>query len=181
MRVFPLFMLYFRGLIIYLRIKISGGICKSIPRVDKNLSFKYPPHKGIYIGENCFFGPNVMIEVPYYAKLKIGSNASFASNTVISSETSIDIGDNCLFAEFISIRDAEHSYRKNLLIKQQELLSDKVIIESDVWIGRGVCVLMGCKISQGSIIGANSLIKNKTTKPYAIYVGIPAREIGERY
>lgn len=165
---------------VFLRVNAFGGICKSIPRVDKNFSFKYPPHRGIYIGKKCSFGPNVMIEVPYYAKLKIGDNVSFASNTVISSEISINIGDNCLFAEFISIRDAEHSYQKKMLIKEQELISDEVIIESDVWIGRGACVLMGCKISQGSIIGANSLIKNKITKPYAIYVGIPAKEIGMR-
>ena len=173
-------MLYFRGLIVYIKIKGSGGTCKSIPRVSRNFIFKYPPHKGISIGKSCYFGPNLMIEVPYYAKLIIGNNVSFASNIIISSEECISIGNDCLFAEFVSIRDAEHSSEKKVLIRQQKLIYDDVIIENDVWIGRGACVLMGCKIRQGSIIGANSLIKNKETNPYTIYVGIPAREIGIR-
>lgn len=173
-------MLYFRGLIVYFKIKGCGGMCGSIPRVSKNFIFKYPPHKGISIGKNCYFGPNVMIEVPYYAKLLIGNKVSFASNTVISSEECIRIGDNCLFAEFVSIRDAEHSYEKKIFIREQKLISNEVIIETDVWIGRGACILMGCKIRTGSIIGANSLIKNKDTNPYTIYVGIPVKEIGIR-
>jgi UDP-3-O-[3-hydroxymyristoyl] glucosamine N-acyltransferase len=171
---------YIRGLVFFVKITICGGKCYSIPRVHKNLIFKYPPHKGVIVGKNCYFGPNILIEVPIYAKLSIGDNVSFASNVIISSDNSISIGSNCLVAEFVSIRDAEHNYSRNNFIKNQSLISEPVIIESDVWIGRSSCVLMGSKITEGCIIGANSLIKRKTTNPFTIYVGIPVKEFSKR-
>lgn len=171
---------YLRGIVLFIKINICGGKCYSVPRVHKNVVFKYPPHNGIVIGKNCYFGPNMLIDVPHYAKLIIGDNVSFASNVVISSDNSISIGNNSLVAEFVSIRDAEHGYLRNDYIKNQDLISEPVIIESDVWIGRSSCILLGSKIKQGCIIGANSLIKRKTTNTYSIYVGAPVKEISKR-
>ncbi len=171
---------YIRGVFLFIKINICGGKCYSIPRVHKNVIFKYPPHSGIVIGKRCHFGPNIFIDVPDYAKLTIGDNVSFAFSVVISSDNSISIGNNSLVAEFVSIRDAEHSYIKNDYIKSQGLISEPVVIESDVWIGRSSCILLGSIIKQGCIIGANSLIKRKTTDTYSIYVGSPVKEISKR-
>lgn len=54
-----------------------------------------------------------------------------------------------------------------------------IIIEDDVWIGAVVKVLDGVTIAQGCVIGANSVV-TKSTEPYGIYVGIPARKIKSR-
>lgn len=54
-----------------------------------------------------------------------------------------------------------------------------IIIEDDVWIGAGVKVLDGVTIAQGCVIGANSVV-TKSTEPYGIYVGVPARKIKSR-
>ena len=85
-----------------------------------------------------------------------------------------------MVAEFVSIRDAEHNYLRDDFIKNQSLISEAVVIESDVWIGRSSCVLLGSRITTGCIIGANSLVKRKTTTPFTIYVGVPAKEISKR-
>jgi acetyltransferase-like isoleucine patch superfamily enzyme len=174
------FLEHFRGLLLCIKINVCGGKCYFIPRVNKNLTFKYPPHNGIVIGKKCYFGPNIVIDVPDYAKLIVGDNITFASNIVISSAKSISIGSYSLIAEFVSIRDSEHYYSRNEFIKNQELISEPVIIESDVWIGRSTCILLGSVIKQGSVIGANSLIKRKTTDSYSVYVGVPVREIAKR-
>lgn len=58
---------------------------------------------------------------------------------------------------------------------------DRLIeIGSDVWIGCNVTILRGCKIGNGAIVGANSLV-NKDVPPYAIVVGSPARIVKYRF
>lgn len=54
----------------------------------------------------------------------------------------------------------------------------KLVIEDDVYIGAR-CVIMPVTIGKGAIIGAGSFV-NKDLEPWGIYVGSPARKIGER-
>jgi len=53
-------------------------------------------------------------------------------------------------------------------------------IGNDVWIGSGVAICDGVRIHDGAIVGAGSLV-NKDIEPYAIYAGVPAKKIGERF
>lgn len=52
-----------------------------------------------------------------------------------------------------------------------------VIIESDVWVGDGAKILKGVLLGKGCIIGAGCVVV-KSTEPYDIYVGVPARKVG---
>lgn len=45
-----------------------------------------------------------------------------------------------------------------------------ILIESDVWIGAAAIILDGAKLSEGSVIGAGSVI-NRYTPPYCIATG----------
>jgi galactoside O-acetyltransferase len=54
-----------------------------------------------------------------------------------------------------------------------------VIIEEMVTLGTNAVVMPGVTLAQGSIIGANSLV-TKSTEPWTIYVGSPARAIKKR-
>ena len=53
------------------------------------------------------------------------------------------------------------------------LLSSKIIIEDDAWIGTGTIILPGVIIGKKSIIGAGSLV-SKDVKPNSIFKGVPA-------
>ena len=55
----------------------------------------------------------------------------------------------------------------------------KIFIGNDVWIGAGAKILKGVKIGNGAIIGAASVV-NKNVPKNKIFVGSPARLIGER-
>lgn len=50
----------------------------------------------------------------------------------------------------------------------------------DVWVGERVTCLPGVKIANGSVIGAGSVV-TKSTEPYGIYVGNPAKLIRYRF
>ena len=55
-----------------------------------------------------------------------------------------------------------------------------VSIEDDVWIGAHVTILKGVTIGRGSVIAAGCVV-NKSTPPYSISVGVPAKMIKFRF
>jgi acetyltransferase-like isoleucine patch superfamily enzyme len=142
--------------------------------------FKYAPHGGIHIGNKCFIGPNCTIDVPPGAELVIGDNVGFTAGVLLSSQKSICIGNDCLIAEWVSIRDAQHNFRVGTAIRLQGLSALPVVIESDVWIGRASCIIYGAVLQHGCVVGANSFVKGSTLDANGIYVGTPVRKSGSR-
>ena len=59
-------------------------------------------------------------------------------------------------------------------------LKGDTVIGNDVWIGQNAVILPGVHISNGAIIGANSIVGNDV-EPYTIVVGNPARVIRRRF
>ncbi|MBU1110116.1 CatB-related O-acetyltransferase [Patescibacteria group bacterium] len=56
----------------------------------------------------------------------------------------------------------------------------KTIIENDVWIGEGVCILSGIRICNGAVIGARAVV-TKDIPPYAVVAGNPMKIIRFRF
>ncbi|KYG77048.1 galactoside O-acetyltransferase [Roseivirga ehrenbergii] len=57
-------------------------------------------------------------------------------------------------------------------------IGGKLVVGDDVYIGAR-SVIMPVTIGEGAVIGAGSFV-NKDCEPYGIYVGSPAKKIGER-
>lgn len=53
-------------------------------------------------------------------------------------------------------------------------------IGEDVWIGHRAIILAGATIGRGAIVGAGAVVTSDVP-PYAIFGGVPARQIGERF
>ena len=64
-------------------------------------------------------------------------------------------------------------------LKYRTIINNPVVFEDYATLGVNCVVLPGVTLSEGTIVGANSLV-TKTTKPWTIYAGSPAREIGPR-
>lgn len=54
-----------------------------------------------------------------------------------------------------------------------------ITIQNDAWIGRNCTIFAGVTIANGCVIGANSTV-TKSTEPYGVYVGSPARLVKYR-
>lgn len=173
-------LLMFRGTQIKLLITIFGGKCQRGLLVGKGFSFRYPPNSGIKIGHNVYFGKNTCLAITDQGLFTVGDNTAFTGEILISVAQKVEIGRNTLIGEFVSIRDGDHQYEMSQLIKEQPISALPIVIEDDVWIGRGVAILKGSHISKGSIIGANAVVKS-FIPPYAIAAGIPAKVIKYRY
>ena len=63
--------------------------------------------------------------------------------------------------------------------KYKDEIFAKVVLERHVIVGANSTILPGVTISEGCSIGAMTLV-NKSTDPWGIYVGNPARRIKER-
>ena len=132
-----------------------------------------------FINKNVKIGTNVVIypDVMFFGDglIDIGDNVVIGNGTIIYSSKmgGVIIKSNTLIAAHCYIIDMDHGISKENIIKKQENSISKVIIEEDCWIGAGAKILKGSIIKQGSVIGAQSVVKS-TTLPYSINVGIPS-------
>ena len=120
---------------------------------------------------------------------------SYLSATSITRYTiplnKITIGKFCSVAQnvkFIGANNHRHdwitSYPLELLINNQKNSHENqprnIAVGNDVWIGEGATIMPGVHLSDGCVIGTNSLV-TKSTKPYGIYGGNPAKLIKYRF
>jgi acetyltransferase-like isoleucine patch superfamily enzyme len=118
----------------------------------------------------------------YGGSIKIGSYCSINPYTIIYGHGSgTIIGNNVMIAGHCMVIPANHNFsRIDIPINQQGIHSNGIIIEDDVWIGAGCQILDGITIGKGSIIAAGSVL-NKSTNPYSVMAGIPAKLIKTRF
>lgn len=126
-----------------------------------------------YLGENC----NIDGSIGKYCS--IGSNVKTVSGKHPTSD-------------FVSTHPAFFSLRKqagftyvNRQLYNEIVYADtancySVIIGNDAWIGNGVTILEGIKIGDGAIVATGAIV-TKDVEPYAIFAGIPAKKIGQRF
>ena len=171
---------YGRGYFFKLYIILLGGQCGSRNKIASGVYWKYPPHKGIKIGNCVDIGPCTYFDVPPGASLVIGDHVKLTCGAVISAANSVNIGSSTLIAEYTSIRDSEHRFKADNEIKSQGLKLGSISIAEDVWIGRNASIFSNSDIRRGVVIGAGSMCKNATYEVNGVYVGTPALKLKER-
>ncbi|MDA7490974.1 CatB-related O-acetyltransferase [Synechococcus sp. AH-707-M23] len=108
-------------------------------------------------------------------------------NTCVDSFVSI--GDNVSIGlsshplQYVSLSPVFLSHRDSVKKKfaKFEYYPDlKTNVQSDAWIGKGAFIKSGVTIAVGSVVGMNSVL-TKSTLPYGIYAGNPAKLIRFRF
>ena len=115
----------------------------------------------------------------YMGRISLGRKVLINSNTYIYGKGGIEIGNNVLISPNCSIVAGDHNIDPNLPIIEQSPKAEKIIINSDCWIGSNCVVVGGVSVGKGAIIGAGAVV-TKNIEPYSINVGVPAKKIGER-
>jgi virginiamycin A acetyltransferase len=140
-------------------------------------------------GSCLTIGPGVVIDS--FVKVKwaggtadivIGEGSYINSGTVIYSGNGVVIGRHVLIAANCVLAAVNHEYRsRDRLIIEQRFGPSRggILVEDDVWLGAGVIVLDGAVIRKGAVVGAASLVRDELEQ-YGVYVGNPARKIGDR-
>ena len=117
--------------------------------------------KGVSLGQNVFVGNKVSIG----DKCKIQNNVSVYDNVTL--EEGVFCGPSMVFTNVYNPRsliERKNEYR-NTLIKKGATL------------GANCTIVCGVTIGEYAFIGAGAVI-NRDVKPYALMVGVPAKQIG---
>ena len=111
---------------------------------------------------------------------ELGKNSYLSHHVIIGVNEKVSIGDNCMVASYVSIRDTDHKFDdlKTPMINQG-IKTSPITIEDNVWIGHGAVITKGVTIESGAIIAANAVISKDVPKN-AIMGGVPAKIIKYR-
>lgn len=89
-------------------------------------------------------------------------------------------------AEGLKVSTGNHAmilgrfYRSITEKEKPQGLDKDVVVESDVWIGRNVTLLSGVTVGRGCTVAASAVV-TKSTPPYCVIAGIPARPIKRKW
>ena len=122
---------------------------------------------GARIGLNCSFGQNVFVgnRVVIGNNCKIQNNVSVYDNVIL--ENDVFCGPSMVFTNVYNPRSAvsrKDEYR-NTLIKRGATL------------GANSTIVCGVTVGEYAFVAAGAVI-NRNVKPYALMVGVPAKQIG---
>jgi acetyltransferase-like isoleucine patch superfamily enzyme len=94
----------------------------------------------------------------------------------------VAIGKYTLLANNVSIIGGDHKYNipgRPIGCSGRDVVKPTAI-GSDAWIGAYSIVMAGVTIGDGAIIAAGSVV-TKNVEPFAIYGGVPAKKIKDRF
>ena len=147
--------------------------------IEKNVKIDVLYGGYVKIGENCELRNGAQL-LTYGGNIEIGDNSSINPYTIVYGQGNIKIGNYVRIAAHCVLIPSNHTFIDlSKPIYLQPLSKKGIIIKDDVWIGCGVRILDGVTIAKGCVIGAGSVV-TKSTEPYGIYVGIPAKKIKSR-
>lgn len=122
---------------------------------------------GAKIGERCSLGQNVFVgnKVVIGNNVKIQNNVSVYDNVTL--EDDVFCGPSMVFTNVYNPRSAvsrKDEYRNT-------------VVKRGVTLGANCTIVCGVTIGEYAFVGAGAVI-NRDIKPYALMVGVPAKQIG---
>ena len=136
--------------------------------------------RNIVIGDNFVALGHLYLFAHDGGFVQIGDNCSVNTNVQIGGAFGrIVIGNNVIIAPNVVIRAADHGIRRGAPMRYQPHSHGQIIIEDDVWIGSNAVVTADVTLARGTVVGAGAVV-TRSTEPYSIVAGVPARKIGER-
>jgi UDP-2-acetamido-3-amino-2,3-dideoxy-glucuronate N-acetyltransferase len=129
---------------------------------------------GLFVGSFVHVRPNVTVGENVELRdgvwlgpgVKIGNRVRVFNKAIVSTETrlmdDIYIGPGAAFANAKFFKTGGY---------------DSPVVENGVRVGMNATILPGVVLGEGCVIGAGAVV-TKNTKPFTVYMGVPAREVG---
>lgn len=181
---------FYKHQILYQDVFAKKEFVNSISKASADCQIKYPFYllggKHVSVGSNFIAGPGLRIEAwdkyqnqNFEPQILIGDNVVLNFNVHIGAIDLIQIGNYVLIGSNVLITDHSHGSPTAEELSTPPLLrplSSKgpTIIEDNVWICEGACILSGVKVGKGAIIGANSVVARDVAAGDVVG-GVPAR------
>jgi len=108
--------------------------------------------------------------------LTIGRSSFVGFGTVTACKERISIGDFALIADYVTIRDQNHSYGLRTPMSESGFETSAIAIGTNVWIGAKVTITRGVVIGDNVVVGAKTVI-TKDIPANTVVGGVPSRII----
>jgi acetyltransferase-like isoleucine patch superfamily enzyme len=149
-----------------------SGIPGEIGCFLRNRFYGFRPEKGVRVLSH--------VVIYYPRNLSLGKNTGIAAQCQLNAAGGIEIGNNVLVGPGAILWSQSHSWENaEILICDQGWKRKPIVIGDDVWIGAGAIVLPGVHLAEGTVVAAGAVV-TKSTEPYTLVAGVPARPIGRR-
>jgi UDP-2-acetamido-3-amino-2,3-dideoxy-glucuronate N-acetyltransferase len=117
--------------------------------------------KGVSLGQNVFVGN----------KVKIGDNCKIQNNVSVYDNVCLEEGVFCGPSMVFT-----NVYNPRSLIERKSEYRDTVV-RKGATLGANCTIICGVTIGEYAFVGAGALI-NRDVKPFALMVGVPAKQVG---
>jgi carbonic anhydrase/acetyltransferase-like protein (isoleucine patch superfamily) len=149
-------------------------------RVKSSASIEVGQGGSVVIGDHCLIEEHVLFRTGGGGRITLGDHVSINPFTILHGQGTLTVGNHVRIASQCAIVSFNHVFRdRDAPIHTQGLSRKGVVIEDDVWIGAHATVLDGVHIAKGCVIAAGAVVA-RSTKPFGVYAGVPARRIKER-
>lgn len=148
-------------------------------------------HESCYVDENVTIGENTKIW--HFSHIlsgsNIGTNCSFGQNCVVGPKVNIGNGvkvqNNISIYEGVEVEDdvflgpsmvfTNVTNPRAFIVRREEF--KKTVLKKGCSVGANASIVCGVTIGEYALIGSGTVV-NKDVKPFALMVGVPARQIG---
>mgnify|MGYP000735792795 FL=1 len=117
--------------------------------------------QGVSLGQNVFVGNKVVIG----DRCKVQNNVSVYDNVTL--EEGVFCGPSMVFTNVYNPR--------SLIERKSEYRN--TVVKKGATLGANCTIVCGVTIGEFAFVGAGAVV-NKDVKPYALMVGVPARQVG---
>lgn len=169
-----------RGALALLRAEHPGLDLPASVLVEPDVRWRLDTAARVAIGAGSRLRRGCEFKADAGAQLVIGRNVHLGPGTTISALADVRIGDDCLIAERVSIRDHDHGLA---LVDGQSAdtpyhargyQTAPVVLGRNVWLGGGVTIVKGVTLGDNCVVGANAVV-TKSFPANCIVAGVPAR------
>lgn len=128
---------------------------------------------GAKVGEGCRIDPGARIWAPW--NLEMGDYVAIAKSVDLYSVDRIVIGSKVTISQRAFVCTAGH----DISSVQRPLTHAPVVIGNHCWIAAEAMIHPGVVVGEGAVIAARAVLRHEA-KPWTIWAGNPAREVGQR-
>ncbi len=160
-------------------------------RLEHDLIWRISQGAVLRIGAHVHLRHHTELKVE--GQLIVGQHVHIGPFSIISAMDNIIIGDDCLLAERVSIRDHDHriplrDHDHRIPIRDHDhptaaqpipyrktgYTVAPIRLGRNVWVGAGVSILKGVELGDNCIVGAHAVV-NRSFPGGSIIAGVPAR------
>jgi len=129
---------------------------------------------GAKIGSKCTILPGVRVLMPW--NLELEDHVAIGEHVNIYNFAPVSVRRMTVVSQFVHLCTGSHDYRR----EDFPLIYFPITIGEQVWVAAGVFVAPGCRIADGAVVGAMSVVTKSLEQPWSVYGGNPCRRLKAR-